>query len=383
MLTEQQQQAKDEILESVDAGRNHVLKGYAGTGKTYLCQDLAAELDNCAFVAPTNKAVRVLEEKIEGARCDTVHRLLKLKLKYGKLEQYDNPRLSWYDVIFVDECSMCAKELMGLLESNVPEGLPIIYVGDPAQLPPIGEISSQSFECPNQSMLTDIVRQAKENPIIPMSQQVRTDGFDPGRLWVDNKFIFERDRRYSFRIAEKFIQSGGVFAAWTNARVNVMNYYMHDFIYGEGEPDFCPGERIVMGQPYLAWEGDILANNGDEFTVVDVIGRDYEGRKCWFLKVEGVSQRFRVLQRSEMEAHNASLNKLKAKKMWREFFQLKEVFGDVRHTYAYTCHKLQGTTVKKIMIDVTDVMLNQKRSERNKCMYVAITRASEKVLFLT
>jgi len=86
-LTSDQQQAATEILDSVDKGENHVLMGFAGTGKTYLTQYLGNALKdkNCAFVAPTNKAVKVLEENMPNHICTTIHKMLNLKLDKGKL----------------------------------------------------------------------------------------------------------------------------------------------------------------------------------------------------------------------------------------------------------------------------------------------------------
>lgn len=385
-LTADQDKAFKEITTSIEEGKNHVLMGYAGTGKTYLCQELSKYYPEAAFCASTNKAVRVLEEKLLGQNCETVHRLLKLKFNKGKLAQYALPCLEKYEVIFVDECSMVNKELYEMLLNDAETaGTPVVFVGDPAQLPPVGEVESETFSTERRSKLEEIVRQAKGNPIIPFSFDIRTKGFHKDRIPVDNEYIFVKSVANKYKVARKVIENGGVYAAWTNRTVNDMNFYIHNLNFGKDADDFCPGEVIVMGQPYVKpYTGDILANNGDQFTVKSVVSNVLFKRECWVIDVEeDPNIQFYVLKRQEAAKIQIELSKLREMKQWGPYFELKETFADVRHTYAFTCHKLQGTTVDIIVIDVMDIMCNRKTLERNQLMYVALTRAARKACFLT
>src|SRR5690625_7453218 len=86
--TRQQKKALKEILRRVKDGvRYTCLRGYAGTGKTFLMRRLVDELDlrgiKVAACAPTHKAARVLGDPLAGndARARTIHSFLRLRLK--------------------------------------------------------------------------------------------------------------------------------------------------------------------------------------------------------------------------------------------------------------------------------------------------------------
>jgi hypothetical protein len=66
---------------------------------------------------------------------------------------------------------------------------------------------------------------------------------------------------------------------------------------------------------------------------------------------------------------------------WREFWELKEAFHDIKHAYAITSHMSQGSSYLITFIDLEDIMLNRNRSEAFRSLYVAATRQREAVYF--
>src|SRR5690606_609627 len=72
-------------------------------------------------------------------------------------------------LIVVDECSMVDEELGRDLESF---GTPILVLGDPGQLPPISGGGYFTEREPDY-LLTEIHRQARDNPILRLAQDVR------------------------------------------------------------------------------------------------------------------------------------------------------------------------------------------------------------------
>lgn len=111
-----------------------VLAGGPGTGKSYT---IGAIL-NCfrgsriLVAAPTGKAVAQLQERmglLEGVVFSTLHRAL------GEGRSYTIPLD--YDLIIVDECSMCDAKLLETLFGARLESSRLVLVGDPDQLPPI------------------------------------------------------------------------------------------------------------------------------------------------------------------------------------------------------------------------------------------------------
>jgi len=163
------------------------LFGYAGTGKTTLARHIAQEVDGrVAFAAFTGKAALVMRAKgCEGA--NTIHSLIYRARESGEetpsFELWDEAPASKAKLIVIDECSMVDEDLGRDLKSF---GVPLLVLGDPAQLPPI---SGGGFftDAEPDAMLTEVHRQARDNPIIRLSMDVREGkSLSPGDLSDDN-----------------------------------------------------------------------------------------------------------------------------------------------------------------------------------------------------
>src|SRR5262244_2471830 len=114
------------------------LFGYAGTGKTTLAKHIAEGVDGkVLFAAFTGKAAQVMRNKgCQGA--STIHSLVYKTLESGveepSFELWDEGPASKAKLIVIDECSMVDAELgRDLLSFDVP----VLVLGDPAQLPPV------------------------------------------------------------------------------------------------------------------------------------------------------------------------------------------------------------------------------------------------------
>jgi ATP-dependent exoDNAse (exonuclease V) alpha subunit len=66
-----------------------------------------------------------------------------------------------------------------------------------------------------------------------------------------------------------------------------------------------------------------------------------------------------------------------------QFYKAKQHYADVNYAYAITCHKSQGSTYKNVYVDLADISGNDNVVERNRIIYTAITRASEKAVIIT
>jgi exodeoxyribonuclease V len=195
------------------------LFGYAGTGKTTLAKHFAEGAGRVAFGAYTGKAALVLRQK-GCLNAATLHSMiylpspkseadiaemreelfnLKVNLAAEGLEDDDilrhrrvaflqeqitdeNARLSQprftlnrnsdvksCDLIIVDEVTMVDTR-MG--EDLCSFGVPILVLGDPGQLPPVGGAGYFTKQRPD-ILLTEIHRQAKDDPILRLATQVR------------------------------------------------------------------------------------------------------------------------------------------------------------------------------------------------------------------
>ncbi len=154
------------------------LFGYAGTGKTTLARHVAEGVDGkVLFAAFTGKAALVMRSKgCYGAT--TIHSLIYKARESGaevpNFELWDDAPASKAKLIIIDECSMVDAELgRDLLSFDVP----LLVLGDPAQLPPIQGGGFFTEKEPD-AMLTEVHRQAQDDPIVRLSMQVR-DGMRP------------------------------------------------------------------------------------------------------------------------------------------------------------------------------------------------------------
>lgn len=189
---------QDAALKAVDAwlkakpgvnGAPQVFRlfGYAGTGKTTLAQHIAEAVDGeVKFAAFTGKAAAVMRGK--GCRnASTIHSMIYRARESGEeipsFDLYDEAPASKADLIIIDECSMVDAELGRDLLSF---GVPVLVLGDPAQLPPIqsGANAGGFFtQAEPDVMLTEVHRQAQDNPIIRLSMDIRAGEYlEPGRF---------------------------------------------------------------------------------------------------------------------------------------------------------------------------------------------------------
>ncbi len=156
-------------------GKHQVFRlfGFAGTGKTTLAKHLAEHVDGkVLFGAFTGKAALVMRGKgCFGAT--TIHSLIYRARESGEetpsFDLWDEAPASKAKLIVIDECSMVDADLGRDLLSF---GVPVLVLGDPAQLPPI---SGGGFftDCEPDMMLTEVHRQAQDNPIVRLSMDVR------------------------------------------------------------------------------------------------------------------------------------------------------------------------------------------------------------------
>src|SRR4051812_25783556 len=114
------------------------LFGYAGSGKSTLAKHLAEGVEGkVLFAAFTGKAALVMRRKgCEGAATihSLIYRPLGTSVEQPSFELWDDAPASKAQLIVIDECSMVDADLgRDLLSFRIP----LLVLGDPAQLPPI------------------------------------------------------------------------------------------------------------------------------------------------------------------------------------------------------------------------------------------------------
>ncbi|NEQ44841.1 MAG: AAA family ATPase [Leptolyngbya sp. SIOISBB] len=416
-LTVEQLAALDALQEFViSTEKLYLLTGYAGTGKTTLLQVFVTGLreqgDDRKIVlsAFSNKATKVLAKmaddwqlEVDAMTCCT---LLGLRPVINEdtgnqefqLDRKQGSQVDRYSLVIVDECSMVNEELWRLLVnavSNLYGSTQILFVGDPAQLPPVNEPESACFrEILHKSELTEVVRYGGAIGVIaedirrnlerdrwPRFQTDvngdRTEGY-----FVLPRSVWEQLMLKAFTSDAYQMNPDQVRAlAYTNRRVTQLNHKIRRAIYGGTALRFVPGERLIALNPCIEEDTIILPTSAECEVIEARRTRDGEW-PIWLLSVEteeGDFRELRVLHESGASELKLKLDDLARNKNWMAFWDLRQYFHDVDYAYSLTIHKSQGSTFQDVFVDVPSMLANRNIIERNQLCYVALTRAAKRL----
>ncbi|MCK5131749.1 MAG: AAA family ATPase [Candidatus Sabulitectum sp.] len=393
----QQQVALDTVSRWLDStGRQQTFRlfGFAGTGKTTLATHLALGAGNVLFAAYTGKAASVLRAKgCEGAM--TIHKLIympadrskrklhelqklyektfeglaeedretndsliRLKKAIGKEEEklrtpffqlnHDSV-IEYADLVIIDECSMVDERMGRDLESF---GVPILVLGDPAQLPPVGGGGYFTNQKPD-ILLTEIHRQARGNPIIELATAVRTgERIYPGQYGestiVDGKPEVD------------VVMNADQILVGTNKSRRQCNAKMRKLL-GHGEnPCPVPGDKLVC----LRNDHEMNLLNGTLWEVLHA-----EDLNCgqYLLRITNPD-----CGSLEIFAHE---HYFKGTEKQLPYWEITSAqcfdFG-----YALTTHKAQGSQWDNVLVFDESCVFN---GTARQWLYTAITRAAKKI----
>lgn len=294
----------------------YVLKGWAGTGKTYCVSVLIRFVLNVmhpthnwykiAVTGPTNKSVRVIKKTsgIVNPRVtfQTIHKLLGLTERITSEGQQEfvnqgdfKPAINQMKLLIIDEVSMLNDDLFHEI-LKYREKIKIICMGDPAQIPPVGRPDCIPFREELASAyriktlnLKQIMRQKEDNAIIESSVAIRSD-LEKSKNPVEpvtkvnsngegieflNLNCSDTRRGFSDRLAQYFnskdFRNDSEYAkiiAWRNKTVATMNDVIRKVIYGDEAlgSKILVGEKLIANSPIIQGE-TIVLNTNEEFTV--------------------------------------------------------------------------------------------------------------------
>jgi exodeoxyribonuclease-5 len=365
---------QDAALKAVDRwlkeGRKPIFRlfGYAGTGKTTLARHFAEHVDGSVqFAAFTGKAAQVLRSK-GATNARTLHSLIYRPRGEEAVEDETTGKTSIAPtfslnrqspvakakLVVVDECSMVDEQLGRDLMSF---GTPILVLGDPAQLPPISGGGFFTEHEPDH-LLTEIHRQARDNPIIRLALEVREGReIDYGEYGAAR--VIGRDE-----VNQDLVLSADQVLVGTNRTRRRYNQRLRQL---KGFDASYPqaGDKLVC-----------LRNDPAKGLLNGSLWKVMTSSR------ETVKPGINLLVSPEEDDPDRGVAKIKLLKAAFENpdeeipWQQKKRFDDFDYGYALTVHKAQGSQWNEVVLFDESFAF---RETRQRWLYTAITRAAERL----
>jgi exodeoxyribonuclease-5 len=417
-----------------------VLKGYAGTGKTTAISTLIKLLPKynlkTVLMAPTGRAAKVLGNYSK-KDASTIHRKIYRKKSAMSPDMHFSlsPNLHKDTLFIIDEASMIADEKTDYSGSSLLEDVisfvynlqnnRIIFIGDTAQLPPVGSLESPALSKNylekftlkiSEVELTEVVRQEKESGILHNATAIRelirtsqeefpklqTKGFSDVFNMMGDKIIEGLNYAY-----DKYGLENCLVICRSNKGANLFNQHIrHQILWREDE--LTGGDLVMVVKNNYFWleeeKGGFIAN-GDigKITRVKNIHEMYGFRfadvQIFFEDIDQEPISCKVmLDTLYVESSNLPYDRQKilfeevmkdyehltTKRAKMEELRKNPYFNaiQIKFAYAVTCHKAQGGQWNVVFIDqgyLTEEMIN---TELLRWLYTATTRATKELFFV-
>lgn len=426
ILTAGQQDAVDMLEKFFDSDENYAsITGSAGCGKTFMLRKALDYIDvsRIGFTAPTNKAVDVLAKVMPGgAQLMTLHRFLGLTVVFprgkpvlARKDDFDPEENRMFRVIMVDEASMLDEQLMAFIAADIKySNRKYVFIGDHCQLPPVegNKRYSGSFDVAAEAYrvtLTEIVRQAADNPIIKVATAIR-DAIDTGkepRIFggvneETGQGVHLLDRLAFNAKLEEVVNDPRIHTdvdycrvvAWRNTTCRTVNQHVRKLLGEDTSRPFSVGDIVVVNSAY-SLARQVVVGTGDEVVINYMEEHTHEDYRWRGFAVELSDSRshdnlphgLHCIADEHVQELEDTLEALRQaaladRSKWYEFYQLKEFYIDIRPPYALTAHKAQGSTFENVFVHYKDIYANRRKITADKCYYVAVTRASKNVYIL-
>ena len=435
-----------------------IIKGYAGTGKTTLIKHICDFLDTIEvpflLTAPTGRAARILSEKTK-LSAKTIHSTIY------------NPSFSDFDdeenedeillfstksdnefadtVMIIDEASMISdkidegsqlqfgsgsllKDIIAFMNLQSNNNNKIIFVGDPAQLPPVNDPLSPALSKDylkenyklnvSEATLKEIIRQDKESPIISNSIRLResleNDCYDNLDLQESDE-ITKLNSFDDIRFSE--INIDRVIISFTNRRALYYNLSYREKVLNFDNSKLSLGDRLLVISNNYKYK----LFNGDFVSVEQILSNSIETRE---ITLEGIEYKFEFI--NAVISHDDSSKKLNVKLLLNSLFNDKSSLSlkeqkalkilteriekikrprsyssqddkieyfeklsespylnalQIKFGYAVTCHKAQGGEWKEVIVDFDDFQ-SYTNEFFFRWTYTSITRAAERLVLI-
>lgn len=424
----------------------YMLKGYAGTGKTTLVSayiNVVRKLSQpFALLAPTGRAAKVLSY-YTGFKAHTIHRYIyqifttpsgnySLTLVKNNLQNA---------IFLVDEASMIndgvqpedvlfsKRNLLEDLLTYVFEGKnnKLIFVGDTAQLPPVGLSISPALDIAYISSLKnlsayafemkEVMRQSFDSGVLAsaslLRKKIQAEEFSPP-LFIEALFKTDIQRIDNGSDLEELLQNTfssddlgkGIVVCRSNKRANLFNKQIRNRIL-QHEARIEGGDMMMVVRNNYYWLDENskagFVANGDMIRIIRVIGIEeklgfeFAEAEIELLDFPDEKEYTVKLLLDTIDSESAGLPEPERHRLWKEMEQEYQHINQrrkrndaiqkdpyfnalhIKYAYAMTCHKTQGGQWPEVIVDqgyVNEQMLN---IDYLRWLYTALTRSTDKL----
>jgi len=471
ILTNSQSELVSKLETFIDAPNSSqnifLLKGYAGTGKTFITKGLTEYLKEIRrtfiLAAPTGKAAKVIANKTQN-EAYTIHKTIYSTndVKEYKENENDKTYKFYFDlrvnedpnntIYIIDEASMISNVYVepeffrfgsGFLLQDLLKYInidcndhnkKIIFIGDNAQLPPIGMNFSPALDnqyltktfnlMVNEYELTEVVRQKSDSGIlkntVPIRKSLIAQTFNQLDIETnhnDVSHVEHEDFLNTYLKASEYkIDPDTIVIAFSNASVKEYNDRIREHYFPGNANNIVVNDKIMVTSNNANYE--IFISNGD-FGIVQEVSYKPEVKQIvtkngiinetlyfrdvtiLFYSLNGIpySIKCKIIENLlYSDKPNLSSNEHKAlyvdfmmrhphlkanTKEWKDALKKDPYFNalKIKFGYAITCHKAQGSEWKNVFLNCKT---HQSVLSQNyfRWIYTALTRASEKLFTL-
>ena len=337
----------------------------------------SCSIDAASFSA---KAARRITEAT-GFKSKTIHKLLGAKPDGTFLHDSALPLAE--DVIFIDEASMLNVDLLHSLLKAVKLGSRIIFVGDKAQLPPIGAGAPfadlmDMTDLFSTFTLTTVHRQAAKSGILTDANEIRKGHFpiaEPSAHFTTGEL---QDMTYCFRENHNNMQAIAIKrylkamdedgvdnvvlivprkAKCPNSTEEI-NRIIQEQIFPKTQKQIKYGNKVFMlGAKVIQTINDYEKGvvNGEIGYITDVLPQVPKEVPCVVVKYIGEDGKAKFVEYTRTHLNEISL------------------------AYCLTCHRFQGSQAQSIVVVVDS---SHYKLLSRSWLYTALTRAQKRCLLI-
>lgn len=258
-----------------------------------------------------------------------------------------------------------------------------MFIGDPAQLAPVKYNTTPVFNAGFPTVrLTEVVRQAKGNPIIDLSTMFRETvqtgeffSFKPDGQHIQHMSREDFDRAVTTEFTDPdWHDKKAKVLAWTNKTVVAYNQAIRNL--AKGSPVFHSGDYAICNQYIHTKECQLKTDQTVLITdIVPAVECDVSGWKVT------LDNRHEAFLPNSLEAKKQRLKDAEAALDSQTVYHINKHWIDLRAAYACTINKSQGSTYDKVFIDLDDLKRCNQPNILARLLYVAVSRARYQVIF--